>query len=58
MAEITEDNEHKFEITEEDMEHVRRIYGCDESPLHYQIRPRGTVEFRKARKSTIEDFDF
>ena len=43
-------------ITAADKERVKKMYGSDESPLFYQIKPRGTFDIIESRKITKEDF--
>ncbi len=43
---------------QDDSEEVLGLYKCKESPLHYIIEPRCTVEVTdKDKETTIEEFD-
>ena len=44
-------------ITDEEKERVKKMYDCDESPLVYQIKPRGTFDIIESRKITKEDLE-
>ena len=36
---------------------VQEMYDCDESPLFYKIKPKGTIKFVESDKITKDDFD-
>jgi len=42
------------ELTDEE-ESVQEMYACDESPLFYKIKPKGTIEFTDSNEITKED---
>ena len=44
-------------ITDEEKERVKKMYACDESPLVYQIKPRGTFDIIESRKITKKDLE-
>ena len=45
------------ELTPEEKKRIRSIYGSDESPLKFTIKPRLTAKIREAREITKEDFE-
>ena len=42
-------------ITDAEKKRVKEMYGCDENPLAYQIKPRGTLDIIESRKIKKED---
>jgi len=42
-------------ITNSEKERVKKMYGCEENPLVYQIKPRGTFDIIESRKITKDD---
>jgi len=44
------------ELTEKEKS-VLEMYGCDETPLFYKIKPKGTIEFVASDKITKSDFE-
>ena len=44
-------------IPDAEKERVKKMYDCDESPLVYQIKPRGTFDIIESRKITKEDLE-
>ncbi len=45
------------EITDAGKKRVQKMYDCDESPLIYQIKPRGTFDIIESRKITKKDLE-
>ncbi len=45
-------------ITNEEKERVKEMYACDDNPLIYQIKPRGTFDIIESRKITKEDLEY
>lgn len=43
------------EITDAEKKRVKDMYDCDENPLTYQIKPRGTFDIIESRKIKKED---
>lgn len=39
-----------------DEERVQNMYNCNDVPLLYEIKPRGTIEFVDSDEITKEDF--
>lgn len=36
---------------------VDEMYGCEESPLFYKIKPKSTIEFVSSNKVSKKDFN-
>jgi len=43
------------DLTDEEKS-VQDMYGCEENPLFYKIRPKCTIEFTNSSEITKEDF--
>ncbi len=44
------------ELTDEEKA-VQEMYDCDEPPLFYKIKPKGTIEFTESDEITKDDFE-
>ena len=44
-------------ITNAEKKRVQDMYDSDQSPLYYQIKPRGTFDVIESRKITKKDFE-
>lgn len=44
-------------ISDAEKKRVKKMYDCEENPLVYQIRPRGTFDIIESREITKEDLE-